>query len=165
MFPPNSSFINPIIFLFFPLGNGLSNSKFEVSSFSNFVYNYISIGFSYNTYHITSIKICKSYQYFNCKYLFNYNNYNNKDFITNGNDIAFISNNVKWIQGSQKRIKLFEYLKSYVTSNGFVFLRKHIRQLMMQKMKYEKMNSVSFFSLTEKQIHAQFWLAFMEPKR
>ena len=30
--PPNSSFINQITFLFFPLGNGLSNSKFEVSN-------------------------------------------------------------------------------------------------------------------------------------
>ena len=30
--PPNSSFINPITFLFFPLGKGLSNAKFEVSN-------------------------------------------------------------------------------------------------------------------------------------
>ena len=30
--PPNSCFINLITFLFFPLGNGLSISKFEVSN-------------------------------------------------------------------------------------------------------------------------------------
>ena len=29
--PPDSFFISPITFLFFPLGNGLSISKFEVS--------------------------------------------------------------------------------------------------------------------------------------
>ena len=40
----------------------------------------------------------------------------------NGNDITFITNNVKGIQTSQKRMKLFEYLKSYVATNGFVFL-------------------------------------------
>ena len=34
-------------------------------------------------------------------------------------EITFISNNVKGIQNSIKRIKLFEYLKSYVTGNGF----------------------------------------------
>ena len=40
------------------------------------------------------------------------------------NVITFISNNVKGIQTSQKRMKLFEYLKSYVTTNGFVFLQE-----------------------------------------
>ena len=39
-------------------------------------------------------------------------------------EITFISNNVKGIQNSAKRIKLFEYLKSSVTGNGFVFLQK-----------------------------------------
>ena len=32
VFPPNSSFIYPITFLFLPLDNGLSNSQFEVSA-------------------------------------------------------------------------------------------------------------------------------------
>ena len=39
-------------------------------------------------------------------------------------EITFISNNVKGIQNSVKRIKLFEYLKSYVTGNGFIFLQE-----------------------------------------
>ena len=38
--------------------------------------------------------------------------------------ITFISNNVNGIQNSVKRIKLFEYLKSYVTGNGFIFLQE-----------------------------------------
>ena len=33
IFPPNLSFINPITFLDFPLGNDLSNYQFEVSNF------------------------------------------------------------------------------------------------------------------------------------
>ena len=40
------------------------------------------------------------------------------------NEITFASNNVKGIQNSVKRIKLFEYLKSYVTANGFIFLQE-----------------------------------------
>ena len=39
-------------------------------------------------------------------------------------EITFISNNFKGIQNSVKRIKLFEYLKSYVTANGFIFLQE-----------------------------------------
>ena len=52
------------------------------------------------------------------------NGYNNKDFITKNNAITLISNNVKGIQTSQKRKKLFEYLKSYIATNGFVFLQE-----------------------------------------
>ena len=47
------------------------------------------------------------------------------------------------IQMPQKRIKLFEYLESYVTSNGFVLLQ-------------ETHSSMSVFFLTEEQIHAEF---------
>ena len=43
------------------------------------------------------------------------------------NVITFVSNNVKGIQKSEKKMKLFEYLKSYVATNGFVFIRKHIK--------------------------------------
>ena len=38
--------------------------------------------------------------------------------------ITFISNNVKGIQKSVKRIKLFEYFNSFVTGNGFIFLQE-----------------------------------------
>ena len=38
--------------------------------------------------------------------------------------ITFIFNNVKGIRNSVKRIKLFEYLKSYAIANGFIFLQK-----------------------------------------
>ena len=36
--PPNSSFIKPITFLLFPLGNGLSTPSFEVSNLSSTSY-------------------------------------------------------------------------------------------------------------------------------
>ena len=38
---PNSSFINPVTFIFFPLGYGLPNSKFEVSNLSQHILQYL----------------------------------------------------------------------------------------------------------------------------
>ena len=40
---------------------------------------------------------------------------------TNSN---FIPNNVKGIQASKKRIKLFEYLKQNINFNGFIFFQE-----------------------------------------
>ena len=45
-------------------------------------------------------------------------------FTMNYNILIFLSNNVKGIRTSQKRIRLFEYGKSYATSNRSVFLQK-----------------------------------------
>ena len=39
------------------------------------------------------------------------------------NNLTFISNNVKGIQTISKRIKIFEYLKNYVTTNSLIFLQ------------------------------------------
>ena len=41
----------------------------------------------------------------------------------NGN-YNFISNNVKGIKASEKRLKLFEYLKNNIKDNGFIFLQE-----------------------------------------
>ena len=38
-----------------------------------------------------------------------------------GVKLQFISNNVKRLQNSLKRIKIFEYLKNNLDSNGFLF--------------------------------------------
>ena len=38
--------------------------------------------------------------------------------------ISFVSNNVKGLQNKEKRIKLFEYLKNNISSNGFIFLQE-----------------------------------------
>ena len=42
-------------------------------------------------------------------------------FNTIGN---FISNNVTGIRSSEKRLKIFEYLKNNINHNGFVFLQE-----------------------------------------
>ena len=36
----------------------------------------------------------------------------------------FISNNVNGIRASEKRLKLFEYLKNNINGNGFIFLQE-----------------------------------------
>ena len=41
----------------------------------------------------------------------------------NGN-YNFISNNVKGIEASEKRLKLFEYLKNNINDNGIIFLQE-----------------------------------------
>ena len=43
--------------------------------------------------------------------------------IMNGN-YNFISNNVKGIKASEKRLKVFEYLKNNINDNGFIFLQE-----------------------------------------
>ena len=40
------------------------------------------------------------------------------------NNLSVIFNNVKGIQVISKWIKIFEYLKNYVTSNRFIFLQE-----------------------------------------
>ena len=41
-----------------------------------------------------------------------------------GVKLQFISNNVKGLQSSPKRIKVFEYLKKNLGSNGFLFFQE-----------------------------------------
>ena len=41
-----------------------------------------------------------------------------------GAKLHFISNNVKEMQNSLKRIKIFEYLKTNLGSNGFLLLQE-----------------------------------------
>ena len=42
----------------------------------------------------------------------------------NSDNLKFISNNVKGIQKSEKRIKIFEYLKNSLSPNGLIFLQE-----------------------------------------
>ena len=61
-------------------------------------------------------------------------------------EITFISNNVKGIQNSAKRIKLFKYLKSYVTGNGFIFVQE-THSCINDEIKWRgKFNGELFFS-------------------
>ena len=63
-----------------------------------------------------------------------------------GNIITFISNNVRGIQTSQKRMKLFKYLRSYVTSNRFVFFQETHLSISDEKKWEEEFNDKLFFS-------------------
>ena len=65
-------------------------------------------------------------------------------------NLGSISNNAKELQAISKRIKMLEYLKNYVTSNGFIFLQ-HTLPLKMKR--YGMMNlEDSYFSLMVKPI-------------
>ena len=61
-------------------------------------------------------------------------------------EIIFISNDVKEIQNTGKRIKLFEYLKSYVTGNGFIFLQETHSCTNDEIMWRDEFNGELFFS-------------------
>ena len=50
------------------------------------------------------------------------------------NNLSFISNNVKALQAISKRGKVFEYLKKYVTSNGFIVLQETHSSVKDEKM-------------------------------
>ena len=59
------------------------------------------------------------------------------------NNLSFISNNVKGLQAISKRIKIFEYLKNYVTSNGFIFLHSSVKD---EKIWNDEFEGQLFFS-------------------
>ena len=71
----------------------------------------------------------------------------------NRNNLNLVSNNVKALQGRDKRMKLFEYLKNCISSNGFVFLQETHSSLNVEG---GLMNSrVSYFFLMVKPTHAE----------
>ena len=59
----------------------------------------------------------------------------------------FISNNVKGIKASEKRLKLFEYLRNNINNNGFVFLQEtHSSLKDKQKWKDDFKGPLFFFT-------------------
>ena len=62
------------------------------------------------------------------------------------NNLSFISNNVKGLQAISKRIKIFEYLKNYVTSNGFIFLQETHSSVKDEKLWIDEFEGQLFFS-------------------
>ena len=62
------------------------------------------------------------------------------------NNLSFISNNVKGLQAISKRIKIFEYLKNYVTSNGFIFLQETHSSVKDEKIWNDEFGGQLFFS-------------------
>ena len=62
------------------------------------------------------------------------------------NNSSFISSSVKELQAISKRIKIFEYLKNYVTSNGFIFLQETHSSVKDEKLWNDEFEGQLFFS-------------------
>ena len=62
------------------------------------------------------------------------------------NNLSFISNNVKGLQGTSKLVKISEYLKNYVTSNGFIFLQETHSSVKYEKIQNNEFEGQLFFS-------------------
>ena len=71
----------------------------------------------------------------------------------NSDNLKFISNNVKEIQKSKKRIKIFEYLKNSISHNGFIFLQETHSSVDDEIRWCDELNGSLYF-LTEKLIRA-----------
>ena len=59
--------------------------------------------------------------------------------------LHFISNNVKGLQNYLKRIKIFEYLKSDLGSNEFLFLQETHSSLADEKKWVAELKGTTFF--------------------
>ena len=62
-----------------------------------------------------------------------------------GVKLQFISNNVKGLQNYLKRIKIFEYLKSDLGSNEFLFLQETHSSLADEKKWAAELKGTTFF--------------------
>ena len=49
--------------------------------------------------------------------------------MASSNNLTFLTNNVKGLQSSKKRIKLIDYFRSKLNHNGFFFYKKHTQLL------------------------------------
>ena len=64
----------------------------------------------------------------------------------NATNHNFVSNNIKGIQVSKKRLKLFEYLKSNINFNGFILFQETHSSLNDEKQWKDEFNGPLFFS-------------------
>ena len=67
-----------------------------------------------------------------------------------GAKLQFISNNVKGLQNSLKSIKIFEYLKNNLGSNGLLFLQETHSSLADEKKWADELKEPIFFFTWEK---------------
>ena len=66
--------------------------------------------------------------------------------------LSFLSNNVKGIKASEKRLKLFEYFRNLSTPAGFVFLQETHSSVDVEKKWNDDFQGQLFFFHTVKQI-------------
>ena len=75
----------------------------------------------------------------------------------NATNYNFFSNNIKGIQVSKKRLKLFEYLKSNINFNGFILFQETHSSLNDERQWKDEFNGPLFFS------HCKQILAVLQP--
>ena len=75
----------------------------------------------------------------------------------NATNYNFVSNNIKGIQVSKKRLKLFEYLKSNINFNSFILFQETHSSLNDEKQWKDEFNGPLFFS------HCKKILAVLQP--
>ena len=99
---------------------------------------------------IISLLIFLSYNFFELQFIF----YCSISFITMlimSSNYNFISYIVKGIKASEKRLKLFEYLKNNINNNGFIFLQE-THSLSNDELKWKDEFGGPLFFHTEKAI-------------
>ena len=75
-----------------------------------------------------------------------------------GVKLQFISNNVKGLQNSLKRIKIFEYLKNNLGSNGFLFLQETLQSLADGKKWADELKGPIFFHMVKLLLWSGNWI-------
>jgi len=63
----------------------------------------------------------------------------------NNNKYCFVSNNVKGIKASAKRLKMFEYLNSKANKNGIIFLQETHSSIDDEKKWQDEFNGSLFY--------------------
>ena len=71
------------------------------------------------------------------------------------NNFTFLTNNVKGLQSSNKRIKLIKYFRSKLNLNGILFYKKHT-QVLRTKILWSMILMECFSFLMEHLTHAVF---------
>ena len=71
---------------------------------------------------------------------------NKKQQLSNTSDFNFLSNNVKWLQSSKKRLKLFQYFKNKISPKGIFFLQETHSLKVTKNIWSDEFNGDIFFS-------------------
>ena len=65
--------------------------------------------------------------------------------MTSSNNLTFLTNNVKGLQSSKKRIKLTDYFRSKLSHNGFLFLLETHSTIKNENTRVNYFNGPVFF--------------------
>ena len=70
---------------------------------------------------------------------------NKKEQLSNTSDFNFLSNNVKGLQSSKKRLKLFQYFKNKISPKDILFLQETHPSKVTEKIYSHEFNGGLFF--------------------